>query len=362
MSRPTYAVLSKHALEHNIKMIRHHAPQAQLMVMVKANAYGHGLRSVSLRIESLVDGFGVASMDEAAILRSVGITKSIHVMQGILHEDEAIQCLSLECTPVISRLEQLKWLQDVIEARDAPYFIWLKAQTGLNRLGFDDDLEHAIEIIEKKNTFSWGLMTHWSCADNVDHPYHKKQYERVKALVEKYPHVIKTINSSMGIVTLPEFNYGWVRSGAAVYGISTPQLPLLPVMELRSAVILIRDAQPGEASGYGALHPFTEKTRIAVITIGYGDGYPRNIAQGAYVLIRGKQCVIVGTISMDMLVVNVSHVVDIQIGDNVILWGKDLPVDDVARYASTISYELVSGICFRVNFHWDDKAYCSENS
>jgi alanine racemase len=278
-------------------------------------------------------------------------------MQGVFSQEEARICLASNATPVLSRMEQLDWIEVALseETRYEPYFVWLKVQTGLNRIGFDSAiLPEVIARVQQNKTIDYGLMTHWSCADTPDHPAHIKQYARVQELLANYPDKGYSVNSSHGIANMPEFNHGWVRAGAWVYGISMPHLPTRAVMELTSQIIQLRRAKAGESIGYGAKEVLDQDASLAVVTIGYGDGYPRNIAPNTHALVRDQRVPILGRISMDMLVLDVTELSHVVVGDKVILWGRGLSVDEIARSASTISYELVSGIGHRVKFEWDD--------
>lgn len=347
MTRPTRAILSERALNANIAWVKSLSGDGKLIAMVKCNAYGHGLRSVSLRIASLVDGLGVATIDEALILRQCGVVVPIHVMQGFIDEVDLRLCYEHNLVPVVYRWEQI----NMLDSLHYGMAIWVKIQTGLNRLGFlMSDMQ---KISEWKNASKHdvGWMTHWCCADDPDSYAHKKQYDNVLHLSDNYPWERISINNSAGLVAAPLFNQYWLRVGAAIYGIAMPN-KLNAVMELRSKVIQCRPCSSGETIGYGASYTFDVDTNIAIVTIGYGDGYPRLYKRGLSVLIGGKRFLVIGRVSMDMLAIDIGNH-DIKVGDEVILWGDSLSVDEVALYADMISYQLVCSVHNRVKFYWD---------
>lgn len=355
--RPTHANLSKQSLWHNIEWIRGRAPNSKLMLMVKANAYGHGLRSVSLRAQSRVDGFGVATLDEAIILRQCGITKPVHVMQGIMNREDALLCRELSLTPVVFRWDQLDILLDMAcELGDDAFYFWIKIQTGLNRLGFSMSdlplLQARVSSMPEGLQFGW--MTHWASADMPNHDSYGKQYEKIKSLIQQCSSQNISINNSYGILHAPEFNRQWVRVGAAAYGINMPDQPLRAVMEFKSAVIQRHACERGESIGYGAAYIAMCDMELAVVSVGYGDGYPRTYRSGLSVEIKGVRCPIVGRVSMDMMVVDVSHFQAVAVGDVVTVWGESLRVDEISSYTDMISYQLVTSVHNRVRFHWDD--------
>lgn len=359
MRRPTYAQLSTQALWDNIQFVRSKTPGSKLMLMVKANAYGHGLRSVSLRSEGWVDGLGVASMDEAVILRECGITIPIHVMQGIFRPDDISLCYEHSLVPVIYRHDQLEMLHDFSKKYERPgasLGLWIKIQTGMNRLGFSlKDVDALLSWVSDHDAYyTCGAMTHWSCASDVHHPEYIKQYQIIKSLIDAYPQVNFSVNNSSGMINAPEFNGQWVRIGASIYGIGMAYRDLKSVMSFKSQVIQRRQCKVGESVGYDAAYYASDPTEMAVITAGYGDGYPRVFKPGMSVLIRGHACPIIGSVSMDMLTVDVSRAPEIKVGDEVTLWGEDLKVDDVAASAGMIPYQLVTAVHNRVRFTWDD--------
>lgn len=355
MMRPTYAVLSKGALRHNIDRVRSLAPEASLMVMVKANAYGHGLRSVARRIEPWVDALGVATLDEALRLRASGIRIPIHSMQGFFTADQLETAVLHDICPVVYRWDQLSMLVDYRPKLTARFPLWLKIQTGLNRLGFyDADLPRLKEWgMRHEAHFDVGFLTHWACADQPHSDAHQRQADRVAAVYAQVDGRF-SVNNSAGLRAAPEYNSSWVRVGGAVYGVGVFDPKWRPVMTLRSHIIQRRRVEADETVGYGATHLFQEPSEIAVVTIGYGDGYPRDFLPGLSVLIHGRRCPVVGKVSMDMLVVDVSDCSDAEVGDEVLLWGEMLTVDELSEYSEMIPYQWVTGVHDRVRFFWDD--------
>lgn len=355
--RDCWITLDAEALAHNVSLLRELMPAAKLLAMVKADAYGHGMAPVAAFLTDYVDGFGVACLSEAQALRAQGIKGTITIMEGVFSADELAQARALYLTPVIHSPEQVA----LLEADDAsgPLAIWLKVNTGMNRLGFrpTQALMAWRRIGACAGVHRLGLMTHFASADEPVLANTDQQMGRFRALQQALSQeqgrpVAGSLANSAGVLAWPESADAWMRPGIALYGSSpfadrsAAELGLRPVMTLHARVISVFTVPAGERVGYGASWQAPRSTRIAVVSIGYGDGYPRHAPTGTPVLICGRRYELVGRVSMDMITVKVDDAVCV--GDAVVLWGEDLPADDIAAAAGTISYELFCRLTARV--------------
>jgi alanine racemase len=351
-----FAVLSSENLRHNIAVIKDKAPKSKVMAMLKANAYGHGIRSTAMRIDNLIDFIGVARIDEAIALRKVGIKSPICIMQGIFSQEDAIICSCNNFEVVIHDWTQLHSL-DVNLPRKLN--VWLKVDTGMGRLGFN--VEEAMVVFSRLRSLNSidtiTLTSHFACADDIDHPLNKVQMERFSKLAGDFPGP-KSLANSAGIFNFPQSHYDVVRPGIAIYGISPVKdkvgsdLNLKPVMNLMAKVISVRDVKAGTKIGYGARFTAQSNIRLATVGIGYGDGYPRSAADGTKVLIKNTLCSIVGKVSMDMITVNTVNRTDIECCDVAQLWGSCLPLEITSRTTNNSPYDILTSVQLRVKFHW----------
>jgi alanine racemase len=348
MARPNQARLDLAALRHNLTHVRALAPDSRIMGVVKANAYGHGAVTVARVLDPLADALAVACIEEAIELREAGIRCPILLMEGVFEAVELTTAARLDFWVTIDNECQLRWLE---EARlPSPVRCWLKIDTGMHRLGVSPDrasaFYHRIRACPAAADIPV-LSTHFASADELDSFQTNRQiglFERATAGLTG----MRSAANSAGVLAWPEAHYDWVRPGYMLYGNSpfahahSAADPLLPVMTLISAVISVSDVAAGEHVGYGATWCAGRASRIATVTIGYGDGYPRLAANGTPVMIRGRRAPLVGRVSMDMITVDVTDLPDVQIGDEVRLWGPQLPVGEVAHHAGTIGYELTT--------------------
>lgn len=358
MSRAALAILSTENLLHNLAVIKQNAPNTQIIAMVKANAYGHGLRSVSMRLEKHVHSLGVASIDEALALRRVGIKTPITLMEGVFNPDELLVASCEKFHVVFHEPTQLAWLR--VSSLPLPLTVWLKIDTGMGRLGFS--LEEASDAYEQLSTCPYvvrpiGVMSHLACADTVTHPLNQQQLTAFKLFTEQLPGP-KSICNSAALFTQQHHHYTTIRPGIALYGISpfstisATQLNLKPVMTLQTRLTAIRMHRKGAVLGYGADFVCPEDMPIGVIAMGYGDGYPRTARNGTPVLVNGVRCQLVGRVSMDMITIDLRNCPTAQVNDPVILWGNGLPLEEVAPYTSNIAYDMLTAMQSRVKFQW----------
>lgn len=355
MGRHVNAVVSRQALLHNLQQVRKMAPGSKIIAMVKANAYGHGLRNVSNIIQD-TDALGVASIQEALAIREKGINTNIVLMEGIFYPDELALVQQYRFTMVVHHWLQIQAIKDDTQPLKQKYKVWLKINTGMNRLGFQPhEFQDAYAMLSQNPRVElMGFMTHFGQADEQNNAVTERARDQFYHIVADLPGA-KCLANSAGIMAWPKTHADWVRPGLMLYGASPfadktgKDFNLLPAMTLRSEVIAIRELQKGEKVGYGGTwENKQEHSKIAIVSIGYGDGYPWHAKNGTPVLVNGERTGTVGRVSMDMLAVDISHLKTVKVGDPVTLWGEGLPIEEVARHAGTIPYELFCRFTERV--------------
>lgn len=361
MSRSTIAILSTENLLHNLQVVQSKAPASKIIALVKANGYGHGLRSVSSRLDKHVFSLGVASSDEAVALRQIGVQCPITLMEGIFDADELLIASCEKFHVVFHDWWQIEALKKL--SLPLPLTAWLKIDTGLGRLGFNpSEAKQAYQALLENVQISKpiGLMSHLACADEINHPLNNQQIQTFKNLVNDLPGP-KSLCNSASLFNFPDIHYDVVRPGISLYGVSPIQgksaaeLNLKPVMTLQTRLIAVRTISKGSSIGYGSQFICPKDMKIGVIAIGYGDGYPRTIKEGAPILVNNNRCRIVGRISMDMTTIDLENSPNAQAGDPVILWGNDLPIEEVASYTSHSPYDMLCAVQSRVKFYWTKK-------
>lgn len=342
------------ALQHNLQQVKKIAPNSSIMAMVKANAYGHGLLCVAEHL-STVDAFGVATIEEAISLRISGIEKPIVIMSGFTNQDELNVMVAKQFTAVVHSAEQLALLRNT--SLPSPLTVWLKLDSGMHRLGFlPEEFSAAYAQLSDSPNIKKpiGFFTHLACSDEPDNPHTLEQIAVFQKNIQ-WPGP-RSLACSAALIAWPEARADWIRPGIMLYGVSPfknrtgSSLNLKPVMTLTSRLLAIKQLRKGDSVGYGATWVCPENTRIGIVSIGYGDGYPRQARQGTPVLVNGKRCALIGRVSMDLISVDLSEQPDARMGDKVILWGADLPVEEIASCADTIAYELLCKITARVPY------------
>lgn len=353
MTRPARITINLAALRHNLRQIRQMAPNSAVLAMVKSNAYGHGLERIALALPD-ADAFGVASLEEGLHLRYAGITQPIVLMEGLFHPNEVSRAIAYDFTCVVHQVEQIEMLEQHSKARPIP--VWMKIDTGMHRLGFQPEkVREMYQRLMNCKTVKKpiGLMTHFACADSVDREHTLQQIELFNSAIEGLPGP-RSLSNSAGIIAWPSAHADLIRPGIMLYGASPlaghrgVEHNLHPVMTLGSDLIAIHPLSKGDRVGYGGTWTCPEDMRIGVVGLGYGDGYPRHVKNGAPVLVNGRPCPLVGRIAMDMLTVDLRSQPEAKIGDPVLLWGPGLPVEVVAQYSETTAYELLTRITQRV--------------
>ena len=342
--------IDESALIHNMGRIRKLAPHSKILAMVKANAYGHGLIQVALLLEKIgCDALGVACFSEAIKLRDAGIHQKIVVLRGAYTVSEFELAAHLKLDLVIHCTEQLdvyKNYEKNKNKKNNTITLWLKINTGLNRLGFDlNNIDYYINTIKTIHT-NIIIMTHFACADEIDNNATQEQIDTLIKLKKIYHYPLSLANSA-GILGWNVSHADWVRPGLMLYGVSPFQgktgldHDLKPVMTWRSCLIAIRHQKAGDKIGYNGLFTCPHDMTVGIIGVGYGDGYPRHAQNGTPVLVNQNQSVLVGRVSMDMLAVSLDNIPDAKIGDEVILWGEGLPIENVAYQTASNAYELL---------------------
>ena len=353
MRPAAYAVLNLDAVQHNLAVVRRHAPNAKIMAVIKANAYGHGLLRIAEAAKE-VDGFGVARMEEAIRLREAGFKQRIVLLEGFTCQDELQASQDYQLEAVVHCFEQIELLEQ--SQRAEKITVWLKLDSGMNRLGFKSaDFAVAHQRLKACGCVNpqINLITHLANADDKNDSKTLVQIQLFNETISDFDGE-RSIANSAGLLAWREALTDWVRPGLMLYGISPfpdqtgAQLGLKPVMSLYSKLIAVKQVNPGESVGYSGTWVCDKPTRLGVIAIGYGDGYPRYAKSGTPVLVNGQRVSLIGRVSMDMITVDLNSQPDAKMGDRVILWGDGLPVEEIALCSDTIPYTLVCGITQRV--------------
>lgn len=362
---PTYATVNLAALAHNLSCIKRYlSPDCEVMAVVKANAYGHGAEETARALAHQgVGRFAVASLDEGIALRQAGISASIVVL-GALFEEQVPDLVAHQLTPVVSDGGILPALAEAARSHPVPYPIHLKVETGMGRLGFSP--EELLSLLDNPLLRSplhvEGMMTHLADADGKDSTFTERQLGAFRAVVEQIRQrgvtlpFVHTANSA-AIVRFPSAHFSLVRPGIMLYGYHTlpatvPAPDLKPVLSLHTTIVQLRNIPQGGTVSYNGTFVATRPTRIAVLPIGYADGYSRQLSHRGSVLIRGRRAPIVGLVCMDMIMVDVTDIASVQVGEIVTLigqqGGESIWADEVAGWIDTIPYEVLCGIGSRV--------------
>ncbi|MGY4674633.1 alanine racemase [Ursidibacter arcticus] len=374
--KPATATINGSALRHNLKLIKSLAPNSKICAVVKANAYGQGIRCVTKTIENMVDAFGVARIKEALSIQESGYAGKIVLLEGFFDREELLKTLSRRFDTVIHCIEQLEMLEQVAQEwqkeqakgfwkrKTKIYFpvnVWLKIDTGMHRLGIHP--EQVTEFYQRLSqcplVASVSFISHFSRADELECGYSEKQIAVFEEVNKGYS-VERSLSASSGILYWQQAHYEWVRPGIIMHGISPHNRPITelgfkPVMTLSSSLITVRTHKAGEPVGYGAGWISPKDTKIGVVAIGYGDGYPRNAPEGTPVFINGRKVPIVGRVSMDMMTVDLGVDSQDKVGDEVILWGEELLIEEVAETIGVINYELITKLTPRVLIEYKDE-------
>ena len=362
-----YAEISLEAIGHNIREVKKRLPEGvKLLGVVKANAYGHGAVPVASYLENQVDYFATATIEEAVELRENGISAPILIL-GYVSPSQYSDLVEYDITQTIDSYAQALALEKEAARQNRKAKAHLAVDTGMTRIGFqvtEHDADVAAKIADLPHIELEGMFTHFSCADQEDKTYCSMQmekYDKMTALLAERGVTIplRHICNSAGIMEFDDHRFEMVRSGIITYGIypseevKKERLDLIPALSWKSHVIHVKEVGPGIGVSYGATY-VTEKpmTRIATVSAGYADGYPRALSNQGCVLIHGKKAPIIGRICMDQMMVDVTDIPDVQVEDVVTLVGTDgdetITIEEIANPAARFDYEMLCDISSRV--------------
>ena len=366
MPRPLVAKIHIDAMQHNLQVAAAHAPAAKLWAVVKADAYGHGLLR-GLRGFAAADGLALIEFDNAMALRAAGWQKPILMLEGFFDTADLHAAAQHDLTCVVHCEEQLRMLECALAARHlaSPLDIYLKLNSGMNRLGFRpaafDAAHRRLQALDGVRTVA--LMTHFANADVTDaadaaataHASTLPLAQQVACFGRSTDALAgqRSLANSATNLLHPALQGQWARPGIMLYGGAASATPaadfgLQPAMTLTSELIATQDIAAGESVGYGSRFVAPHAMRIGIVACGYADGYPRHAPDGTPVLVDGVRTGLAGRVSMDMLMVDLSPVPGARVGSAVVLWGRGLPIDEVAQPAGTIGYELMCALAARV--------------
>ena len=346
MPRPIHALIHTAALRHNLQRCRQAAGGARVWAVVKANAYGHGMARVYEALQG-ADGFALLDLHEAQLLRDLGWRGPILLLEGVFEPRDLELCSRLNIWHAVHSDEQLAML--AAHKTLQPHTVFLKINTGMNRLGFAPHRARAVwtrlQAMPQVEDIGW--MTHFATADVAEPGLHSAWQSFIHTTAE-LPGLRSACNSA-ALLRHPQIaaQTDWVRPGIALYG-SSPDAPehdiahwnLQPTMTLASKIIATQALLAGDSVGYGSHFVANQETELAIVSIGYGDGYPRAFPKQNYVAINGQAVAVVGRVAMDMIAIDVTGL-NAGLGTKVELWGENRLVDDVAEANGTIGYELL---------------------
>ncbi len=359
MPRPIEAHIDLAALRHNYRVAKGHAAfqgrPAKAWAVVKADAYGHGLMRAAKALDHVADGFALLDLSDAVALRDAGFRQPILLLEGLFEADDVAVCAEHGLIPCIHSIEQLNMIRAAALPLRLP--IYLKFNTGMNRLGFTLDQLPTVkrELAVSRAIGTVTLMTHFAEADGgrgID--FQLERFEQIHQGWPGAPSVEISLANSAAILRYPQTAHDWVRPGIMLYGgcpfadSDAAGYDLRPVMTLRSRILAVQQIKPGERVGYGGLYEARRLTRVGIVACGYADGYPRHAPGGTPIMVSGRRTVTLGRVSMDMLACDLTELPDAGVDSPVVLWGQGLPADEVAAAAGTISYELFCALARRV--------------
>jgi alanine racemase len=354
MTRPTQAVINLQHLKENYQLAKSNSQKAY--AVIKADAYGHGLIPVAQAL-SAADGFAVACMDEALQLREQGIKNPILLFGGGIDKSEWLEAIEHDIQMVLHHQSQLDLL--LSDPMFSQLTLWLKVDTGMNRIGFRlQECESIFDQCRNARLNIQVLMTHFACADDLKKKKTALQQQALETIYEQqkayWPDLLLSSNNSAAVLGWPQVKDHISRPGIMLYG-SSPFITansesrrLKPVMTLTSKIISTHLVSSGESVGYGESWIADKETRVGIVAIGYGDGYPRKAPSGTPVWCNGKRLSTLGRVAMDMICVDLTGIDDVDVGSEVELWGENISATEIADLCNTISYELFCQITPRV--------------
>ncbi|NLE49339.1 MAG: alanine racemase [Sandaracinaceae bacterium] len=373
--RPTRAEIDLETIASNLRVIRRHLGETKIIAVVKADAYGHGVEPVALRLQECgVDGFGVALAEEGIELRQAGIEVPVLILNGV-HGDAHRAMIEYKLTPVLYELREAQAFQAAAKTGER-VAAHLKIDTGMSRLGVPlRSLPAFLEELKKFPAIQLtGAMTHLADAEGDEETTRAQlaRFEEGIKLLRAYghdPHVIHTGNTA-GALRFSETRGSWARIGIGLYGFSLHagyESELELAMRLRTEIISIRTILPGERVGYSGTFTAKRETKVATLALGYGDGLPRGLSNRGHALVRGIRCPIIGNISMDLTGIDVTAIPDVELGEEAVLFGRQgesvLTLGEVASAAGILPYEVLTNVSRRVpRFYLAKNAEAGEDS
>lgn len=353
-------VINRRALRHNFQRLRALAPTSRIVAVVKANAYGHGLLETALTLTQ-ADAFGVARLEEALRLRAGGITQPVLLLEGFFSPDDLPVLVRENFQTAVHSVEQVAALEDANLTQ--PITVWMKLDTGMHRLGIRPEEAQNIygRLSRCKNVRQpVNIASHFARADELDADATTQQLAIFNQFCADKAGE-RSIAASGGLLFWPDAHFDMVRPGIILYGVSpldtkpwATDLGFQPAMSLVSSLIAVRDHKAGEPVGYGGTWVSERDTRLGVVAIGYGDGYPRAAPSGTPVLINGREVPVVGRVAMDMVCVDLGPDAQERVGNPVVMWGEGLPVERVAEITGVSAYELITRLTSRVSMQYND--------
>ncbi len=379
LKTPNWITINLDNLKHNIDFIRSTvAEDVKILFPVKAQAYGHGILSCSYAAQNLgVDYLGVAHVFEGIVLRKHGITIPILVL-GPIKEQDFESLVQYTLTPTVNSFKAAQELNTYLESSKKPYSIHVKVDTGMHRYGlYHSNIEQIKELFKLPNLHIEGLFTHFATADEVDETHMKMQLDNFDTLITALnadgfePDLVHAANSA-AIFNYPTSHFNMVRPGLALYGYhpmgmpeSSPlKLDLKPILKVHAKVQQISIVESGGVVSYGAKWEAQKETRVAAVSIGYGDGYFRGKPNEGHLFINGRPCPILGRVCMDTTMVDISHMPEVKVGDEVTIIDRDthpdISVESLAERFDTISYEITCKLARRLYRHyiWKGSEWC----
>jgi alanine racemase len=361
MSRTTVATIHLGALRHNLARLKAIAAPAKVMAVVKADAYGHGLERVARALAADADMFAVAAIGDGLRLRAAGHHQRIVVLSGPDNASDITEMQRLMLEAAIHHEAQLQWLAHATSTRGR-LRVWLKIDSGMHRLGFAPERVadvHARLLAMPGIDPEIGLMTHFSESEVAEGLQTPQQMACFGEATRGLPGP-RSLSNSAAVIGWPDARADWVRTGGLLYGLSVvdgrtgADFGFRPAMSLSTRLIAINSIKRGERIGYNGTWTCPEDMCIGVAAVGYGDGYPRSALAGTPVLIGDQSASLIGRVSMDLITLDLRAAPQARVGDRVTLWGPNLPVEDIAAKAGTISYDLTCGMTRRVLFVEDE--------
>ena len=363
--RPTICGIDHEALRSNLRQIRDKVgSRVKILCMVKANGYGHGATEISPTLARAgADAFGVATLEEAVQLREAGIQAPLIVLAGVFPA-QLDTFVEYKLTPVVHDLISLKALDRESSRRQVQLKVHLKVDTGMGRLGFlAAEADQWIAAIKQAESLHiQGVFSHFSHAESVQGDYTQKQLEIFKRVLGQLrsagviPDLVHLANSA-ATITLPAAYFDMVRPGLMLYGVypspnMKEQINLKPVLSWKTKILQLKNVPSGTSVSYGQTYVTERESLIATLPMGYADGYPRFLSNRGEALVRGQRARIAGRVCMDLTMIDVTDIRNVRQGDEVVLLGRqggaEISADEIAAWANTISYEILTSIGTRV--------------